>query len=101
MPVSLLSQAKPCPFCEGMDLWFWEKARPGWWAVGCSNPTCGATGPFGQSDVMAVILWNRAPRVRGFERPHVERVIGEQYPPGVERELDPQHWGTGHLKPGD
>lgn len=98
--MTVLAQAKVCPFCHGQGerdtygLWFWDKAVPGKWAVACSNPACAATGPIGETAADAVLKWNAAPRQLGYSSPAVRRAEEEAHPPHAERELEPRGRGS-------
>lgn len=95
--MSLLTQAAPCPWCEGRNehgkpehgVWLWDKARPGWFAIACSNPDCAATGPFARDGAEAVLAWNSAPRRVSKTRPALRRLLDEAHGPDAERELEP------------
>lgn len=61
--MSLLTQARECPFCDGVEVWMWDKGVPGKFAVSCSNPECAATGPLSSIQADAIRNWNKALRI--------------------------------------
>jgi hypothetical protein len=76
--------ARSCPWCRGTELWFWDKAVPGGFAVSCSNPECGATGPISRKSAEhALLLWNG--REQGTSA-QLKRVESEMYPPEAKQE---------------
>lgn len=89
--MSLLARAKACPWCGRFEVWIWDKAIPGQFAVSCSNPTCAATGPIRPTEDEAVIAWNAAPRsgrTRNVDGPAVRDMVDELHPPaGIARDL--------------
>lgn len=92
--MSLLSQAKPCPWCHGQGdcetygLWMWTKGVPGKFAVACSNPACSATGPLCDTESEAVLRWNAAPR-RAASEPAIKRLLDEAHG-DPDRDLQPR-----------
>lgn len=55
--VSKKETVAPCPFCDGKArAWHHTEKHPLAWAVECK---CGARGPWGKSERMAVDRWNR------------------------------------------
>lgn len=105
--MGLLTQALPCPWCEGRGsdkgkpcqhgLWLWDKGVPGKFAIGCSNPDCAATGPLASTESAAVVAWNAAPRRPDQKRSTVRRLLDEANPPDTARELEPGHGDAGSL----
>lgn len=70
------ANAKVCPWCKGSDVWVWDDAVPGKFAIGCSDPDCSATGPIRDTIASALVAWNIAIR-------------GKRGLAGAQSEMDP------------